>query len=160
MSKKKSLFHASSALTALLLNKALQVREKSYSPYSECKVGAALRSKSGKIYVGCNVENSSIGATVCAERGAIQTAIAAEGHLEIAELAVISDASPAWMPCGLCRQVLSEFGKDFLVTASNLKGETQSTPFSKLYPSSFTADEMREVKKKTVKKKIPASRSK
>ena len=82
------------ASTDFLLSEARGVRENSYSPYSGCKVGAAIRTRSGNIYVGCNVENSSIGATVCAERGAIQSAIAKEGKVEIEELAVVSDASP------------------------------------------------------------------
>lgn len=129
-------------MSETLLQLAHKVRKNSYSPYSHCKVGAALRTKSGNVYVGCNVENSSFGATVCAERGAIQNAVSHEGKIEIVELAVVSDASPAWMPCGLCRQVLSEFGKDFPITASNLNGETVLTNFAKLYPSSFSADEM------------------
>ena len=124
--------------------KAKKARTNAYAPYSNCQVGACITLKNGESFVGCNVENSSIGATVCAERGAIQTAIVTHGKSNVAidHVVVVSDASPAWMPCGLCRQVLSEFGADFKVVAINLKGEWREITFRELYPSSFTATEM------------------
>ncbi len=124
--------------------KARAVRANAYAPYSNCQVGACITLKNGESFVGCNVENSSIGATVCAERGAIQTAIATHGksQVEIHHVVVVSDAQPAWMPCGLCRQVLSEFGLDFKVIAVNLQGEWREITFRELYPASFTSDEM------------------
>lgn len=125
-----------------LIDLAKKTREHSHSPYSGYKVGAALRTKSGNIYRGCNVENSSIGATVCAERSAISTAVSTEGKIEIDSLVVITDASPPWMPCGICRQVLSEFGEDFPIIAQNLKGETIQIQFSEIYPSGFSKKEM------------------
>jgi len=125
---------------------AKKARLHSHSPHSGHKVGAALRTKSGKIYPGCNVENSSYGATVCAERGAIQTAVCAEGALDIAEILVVTDAAPPWMPCALCRQVMSEFaeaaGGDFPIHATNLEGDVKTVQFSRLYPDSFTPSEL------------------
>src|SRR5690348_9517727 len=89
-----------------LYEKAIQAQKHSYSPYSGCKVGAALRTRGGEIFSGCNVENSSYGATVCAERVAVQKAVSECGKIEIMEIMVVTDASPPWPPCGLCRQVM------------------------------------------------------
>src|SRR5690242_15716831 len=88
-----------------LYKMALLAREKSYSPYSGHKVGAAIRTSSGKIYTGCNVENASFGATVCAERTAIQKAISESGPITVTEVMVVTQADPPWPPCGMCRQV-------------------------------------------------------
>ncbi|MEK6580085.1 MAG: cytidine deaminase, partial [Bdellovibrionota bacterium] len=96
-----------------LLDTAKAVRKNAYSPYSKVKVGAALRTRDGKIFSGCNVENSSYGATVCAERVAIQKAVSElGGKIEIQELVVVTDATPPWTPCGICRQVIAEFGSN------------------------------------------------
>lgn len=109
----------------------------SYSPYSKKKVGAAVLTKSGQIYTGCNIENSSFGATVCAERVAIQNAVSA-GHKEILEIAVASEGSPPWPPCGMCRQVLAEFCESGLkVFLINLKGECMDFEFDILFPYAF-----------------------
>jgi len=122
-----------------LLAAAIKARKNSYSPYSGCKVGAAIRTQDGKIYVGCNVENSSYGGALCAERAAIQGAISAQGKITIAEVLVVTDASPPWPPCGLCRQVIAEFAsKDLVIHAANLKGQVHSQPFTKLFPEAFT----------------------
>ena len=131
-----------------LFTLAKKVRLNSHSPYSGCKVGAAIKLSNGKVYTGCNVENSSYGATVCAERGAIQSAVAAEGNVKIADIVVVTDASPPWLPCALCRQVLSEFAAnavdgDFPIHATNVKGEVISTTFLALYPGLFSAEELR-----------------
>lgn len=135
-----------------LFNLAKKVRLNSHSPYSRCKVGAAIRLTNGEIFTGCNVENSSYGATVCAERGAIQTAVAARGKIKIAEILVVTDASPPWLPCALCRQVISEFaasapGGDIPVHSTNVLGETISTSFKALYPGLFSGKELREGQK-------------
>lgn len=121
-----------------LVAKAMDARLHSHSPYSRVKVGAAIRTVSGEIFGGCNIENSSFGATICAERVAIHSAICA-GYDQIAEVAVVTDASPPWPPCGLCRQVMIEFGdpKMKIVTA-NLKGETKSFTLKELVPEAFT----------------------
>ncbi|MCM2278769.1 MAG: cytidine deaminase [Oligoflexia bacterium] len=118
---------------------AATARAHSHSPYSGAKVGAAIRTSDGRIFAGCNVENSSYGGTVCAERGAIQTAVAAQGKIRIAEILVLTDASPAWPPCGLCRQVIAEFaGPGALIHACNPQGEYWSTSLAKLLPNAFT----------------------
>ncbi len=90
----------------ILLQRAQQVRERAYAPYSKYHVGAALLSTSGKIYTGCNVENASYGLTVCAERNAIFKAVS-EGEREFVALAVVT--ANGGSPCGACRQVIFEF---------------------------------------------------
>lgn len=122
---------------------ALENRLNSHSPYSRVKVGAAIRTESGEIFGGCNVENSSFGATICAERVAIHSAIAA-GYKTISEVAVVTDASPPWPPCGLCRQVMIEFGdpKMTIITA-NLKGEIRRFKLADLLPEAFTSKHLK-----------------
>lgn len=89
---------------------AHKVTRKAYSPYSQFKVGAALITTSGNLYVGCNVENASYGLTNCAERTAIFNAITVEGkNMKIAKMAVVVASLKAFPPCGACRQVISEF---------------------------------------------------
>jgi cytidine deaminase len=132
---------------------AKKARAHAYAPHSGCHVGAAIRLANGKIYSGCNVENSSYGGTVCAERGAIQTAVCAEGKLKITEILVVTDASPPWMPCGLCRQVMSEFvssspGGDMPIYSTNLKGEVITSSLSKLYPGLFSPVELKKGQKR------------
>jgi len=122
-----------------LYEAARKARENSHSPYSGHKVGAALRTGDGRVYAGCNVENSSYGATVCAERGAIQAAVASQGRFVLKELLVLTDVNPPWPPCGLCRQVISEFADpDLMIHAINLNGDTYSIAFKDLVPQAFT----------------------
>lgn len=137
---------------------AKKARRNAHSPHSGCQVGAALRLSNGKMFAGCNVENSSYGATVCAERGAIQTAICSEGKIRIAEILVVTDAAPPWLPCGLCRQVISEFvaaapGGDIRIHSTNLKGECISTTFMVLYPGLFSPKELKAAQKSSRTKK-------
>ena len=121
-----------------LYEQARLSREKAYSPYSGHKVGAAILTTDGKIYGGCNVENSSYGGTICAERTAIFKAISENGGIRIQEVVVVTDASPPWPPCGMCRQIVSEFSTpQTMVHAINLKGETLSWEFNKLMPEAF-----------------------
>lgn len=127
---------------------AMKARANAHAPHSGCQVGAAIRLANGKIYPGCNVENASYGGTVCAERGAIQTAVCAEGKIKLKEILVVTESNPPWLPCGLCRQVISEFvaaapGGDIVIYATNLKGEMITTSFSKLYPGLFSPAELR-----------------
>lgn len=120
-----------------LLKSAKEAWDRSYSPFSRKKVGAAVRTKDGRVFSGCNIENSSFGATVCAERVAIWKAVS-EGAKEIAEVAVITDANPPWPPCGLCRQVIAEFASDqALIHRANTAGAVITTAFSELYPEAF-----------------------
>lgn len=101
---------------------AREARAHSYSPYSNFKVGAALRASSGKLYSGCNVENCSYGLTVCAERVTLYKAIS-EGERGFDALAIFTEAETLTPPCGACRQVLWEFSKDMLIILANPKGE-------------------------------------
>lgn len=100
------------ALLDELVQEAKLVRENAYAPYSKYKVGAAIVTKSGSLYTGCNVENSTFGATICAERGAIMQMVA-HGDTDPVACAVVTKDGGS--PCGICRQVLSEFAKDMPV---------------------------------------------
>jgi cytidine deaminase len=118
---------------------ACAARERAYSPYSGHRVGACIRTTDGRTYTGCNVENSSFGATVCAERVAIQKAISEQGKMEIAKILVVTDATPPWPPCGMCRQVIAEFAQPALTLyMTNLQGELQSITLGELFPLAFT----------------------
>ena len=130
---------------------AFAVRKNSYSPYSDCKVGAALLTASGDIFSGCNVENSSFGGTTCAEQVAIYSAIAAVGATTITEIVIATDASPPWPPCGICRQILTEFTPDPTAVAIhciNPKGEWRSFRLSDLLPEAFTPTDLNKSRRK------------
>ena len=94
-----------------LVAAARDVRANAYAPYSKFRVGAAVMGLSGRIYVGCNIENATYGATVCAERAAICSMVAS-GETRLTAVAVYTDCNPAASPCGICRQVLTEFADD------------------------------------------------
>lgn len=131
-----------------LFKAAERTRKNAYSPYSKIKVGAALRTRKGQVFTGCNVENSSYGGTVCAERVAILSAVAALGRFEIDEMVVVTDANPPWPPCGMCRQVIAEFATPkTVIHAMNPDGTVQSQKFSELFPRAFTPEHL--LKKKT-----------
>lgn len=99
-----------------LLEAARQVLPQAYAPYSRFRVGAALLTARGAVFSGANVENASYGLTLCAERAAVAAAVAAEGPgLKILALALASDPPAAFPPCGACRQVISEFGKNAVI---------------------------------------------
>ena len=120
-----------------LIEDAAKVRERAYAPYSGFKVGAAIRSRSGQVFVGCNVENVAYPEGTCAEAGAIAAMVAA-GETEIAEVAVIA-ASPAPVPpCGGCRQKLAEFARgDVPVTLATTDGATLRMTVAELLPGAF-----------------------
>lgn len=120
-----------------LLEKAHEAQEKAYVPYSKFKVGAAILTKSGKIYTGCNIENASYGATNCAERTAIFKAVS-EGELEIAAIAIVGGHNEFTYPCGICRQVISEFMSEGDFIFENAKGEMKVIPFGEMFPYTFT----------------------
>lgn len=120
-----------------LLAMASEAREHAYAPYSnDFKVGAAVLTEDGSIFCGCNVENASFGATICAERVAIFKAVC-EGYRKIIALALVTDSSDPDSPCGLCLQVLTEFGKDTDVIMANTKGDIKLSTLNKLMPKSF-----------------------
>jgi cytidine deaminase len=121
-----------------LIEKAAEVQKKAYAPYSKFRVGSAVVGESGKIYVGCNVENSSYPAAICAERVAITQAIA-QGEKFIKELAIVASSDKPVMPCGICLQVISEFASpDLEITlSSNDQSKVQVLKLKELLPHAF-----------------------
>lgn len=120
-----------------LVKLANNIKQNAYAPYSNFHVGAALIGNSGKVYTGVNVENSSYGATICAERTAILKAIS-EGERNIKVLAIASDSEDYTYPCGICRQVILEFADENLVIlCSNNKGEYKVFSLNEFLPNAF-----------------------
>lgn len=123
-----------------LLDDARAVRENAHAPYSKFKVGAALLTPSGNVYVGCNVENIAYPEGTCAEAGAIAAMVAA-GETEIVEVAVIAGSPSPVPPCGGCRQKLAEFAKaDVKVTMASTHGPEQVSTVGDLLPGSFSSE--------------------
>ncbi len=119
-----------------LFDAAVKVRENSYSPYSNFKVGAVLECESGKIYTGTNVENASFGATVCAERIAIFKAIS-DGERKFKRIVLVADTEKPPSPCGVCRQVMSEFNSELEIYMCNLKGDCKKVTLLEIFPEQF-----------------------
>lgn len=117
-----------------LLEKAIRAMEFSYSPYSHYKVGAALLTKSGTIFTGCNIENAGYTAAICAERTAISNAVS-HGEREFEAIAVVTVNGGA--PCGVCRQVMREFSPDLTVIIGDTSGQYQVLSLAELLPHSF-----------------------
>lgn len=124
-----------------LVKRAAAARQQAYVPYSAFPVGAALLTRSGKIYTGCNVENASFGLTVCAERVAIWKAVS-EGETEFEALAVVTNI--AGSPCGACRQVMVEFAPDMPVVLADLSGIDTITSVDTLLPHAFRPEHLQE----------------
>ena len=125
-----------------LLEAAMKAREFAYSPYSKFKVGAAIRSESGNIYSGCNVENVAYPEGTCAEAGAIAAMVAA-GETRIVEALIIADSPLPISPCGGCRQKLAEFtGPEATITMTTLAGKTKTMTIAELLPGAFTREHM------------------
>lgn len=125
-----------------LVTIALEVKDRAYAPYSGFKVGAALMTGTGKVYTGVNIENASFGATNCAERTAVFKAVS-EGEANVCMIAIASDSDNYTYPCGICRQVLAEFGsKDTRVLCSNKKGEYRDFALEELLPEAFGKEEL------------------
>lgn len=125
-----------------LLDDARRVRENAYAPYSNFKVGAALRTDQGAVFTGINVENVAYPEGTCAEAGAI-AAMCAAGGRTIAEIAVIADAPAPVPPCGGCRQKIAEFAApDVVVSMGTLDGAILRMTVADLLPGRFTADHM------------------
>ncbi len=123
----------------VLLKKAVAARKKAYAPYSGHKIGSALRMSDGQIFTGANVENASYGGTVCAERTAIWKAITEGAKAPIVEIVVVSDQIDPWPPCGLCRQVISEFGTpETKVLIANTKKIVKIFTFAEIFPEAFS----------------------
>lgn len=125
------------ALFADALALAWQVRDRAYAPYSKFAVGAVLIDADGRFFSGCNVENLSFGLTICAERVALGTALAA-GINTFQAVVVVSDSQVPISPCGACRQVLSEFAPDLPVISANRAGERFISSLTELLPRAST----------------------
>ena len=124
-----------------LISAAKQARENAHAPFSNFRVGAALRATSGRIFGGCNVENATYGLTVCAERVAIFKAIS-EGERGFDAISVVTDTDALTPPCGACRQLIWEFCGDVPVILANLKGNTEVIPMHDLFPKPFDSSNL------------------
>jgi cytidine deaminase len=123
-----------------LVDQAIQALTNAYAPYSKFKVGAALLAASGRVYLGCNIENAAYSPTNCAERTAIFKAVS-EGERKFKALAVAADTDEVITPCGVCRQVLAEFFDDeVVILLANLNGQVVQTKLSELLPGAFTGE--------------------
>ncbi len=124
-----------------LIEKALEAQKMAYVPYSKFPVGAAVLTTSGKVYTGCNIENASFGATNCAERTALFKAIS-EGEKDFETIAIVGDPKAFTAPCGICRQVLVEFGLGITVILAKSQEEYQSYTMEEILPLSFTPKDL------------------
>jgi len=121
-----------------LIAAAQEARLHAVAPFSNFKVGAAVRTESGNVYTGCNVESASYGLTVCAERVAIWKALS-EGERHLTELAVVADTETLTPPCGTCRQIIWEFARGATIVFANLKGKSEEFHIADLLPRAFDA---------------------
>ena len=143
-------------LRDMLLAAAVKARKQAYAPYSKFKVGAAVLAKDGQIFTGCNIENSSYGMTVCAERVAMWNAVSA-GVTKLDTIAIVAECEGPCAPCGACRQVMEEFGVKTVIMG-NTKGEFEVRTLAELLPAQFGASTMK--KKSTRKRKTAAAEDK
>lgn len=120
-----------------IIEKAKQAMRKSYSPYSNFKVGACIEGDNGKFYMGCNVESVSYTPTICAERNALTSAVL-DGCQSFKRIAVVCSGEDYPFPCGVCRQMLSEFGYDMEVIIVKKSGDVIRRPLNELLPYAFT----------------------
>jgi cytidine deaminase len=119
-----------------LIEEATKARENAVAPFSKFKVGAALRTAGGKVFHGCNVENCTYGLTVCAERVALLSALAA-GERKFTAIAVVTQSDEPSTPCGPCRQLMWEYCGDIPVTLANLEGKRVDYRLAELFPHPF-----------------------
>ena len=119
-----------------LIKRARHAQKNAYAPFSQYKVGAALLTDNGQIYSGCNVENSTYGATNCAERTAVFTAVC-DGARSFQKIVVVTDSEEPVMPCGICRNVLYEFSPNMEIIAVGASGKTERIQLSALFPRGF-----------------------
>ncbi|MCJ7497831.1 MAG: cytidine deaminase [candidate division Zixibacteria bacterium] len=122
-----------------LILEAKKAMKLAYAPYSNFKVGAALLSRNGEVFTGANLENSSFGLTVCAERVALYRALSS-GEKNYIKIAIVALAEKPITPCGLCRQALFEFSPDLKVICSNMKGKVKKYTLKQLLPHPFNYD--------------------
>ncbi|MDD3539019.1 MAG: cytidine deaminase [Atribacterota bacterium] len=122
-----------------LINKAEEARLNAYAPYSKFTVGSAVMTKEGAIFTGCNIENASLGLSICAERVAIYKAVSS-GYKSFKALAIIGDTEEPCTPCGACRQVMLEFSPDMEVIMTNLNQKIKITKAKELLPDIFQGE--------------------
>jgi cytidine deaminase len=121
-----------------LISVAIRARENAHAPYSKFKVGAAIEDSTGHMHTGSNVENSSYGLTMCAERVAIFKAVS-EGARRFTRIAVVADTDELTPPCGACRQVLWDLCGDIEIVLANLSGKTETLRLGGIFPRAFDA---------------------
>ena len=126
----------------LLINKAIEASKKAYSPYSNFNVGACLLTANGKMYTGANIEHSSYGATICAERNAINSAVF-DGERNFVAIAIMSSSNDYTFPCGICRQVMCEFSKDMQVIVAKNENDYKVFTALELLPYCFTKEDIK-----------------
>jgi cytidine deaminase len=126
-----------------LVAAALEAGRHAYAPYSRFQVGAALLTRLGRVFPGCNVENAAYSATICAERTALVSAYAA-GERDIVALAVVTDTPEPASPCGTCRQVILELAPGCVVVCANLRGDIRLCSPAELLPDGFTGAALRQ----------------
>ncbi|NLY18289.1 MAG: cytidine deaminase [Clostridiaceae bacterium] len=125
-----------------LIEKAMEAKKNAYVPYSNFRVGAAVYTGNGKVYTGCNVENASYGAAICAERTAVVKAVS-DGETALKAIAITSDSEDYTFPCGICRQVIAEFGNDETrVICSNKDGKYREYTLKDILPHAFTKKDL------------------
>jgi cytidine deaminase len=129
-----------------LIEAAQRARLLAVAPFSNFSVGAAVRTESGKIYTGCNIESASYGLTVCAERVAIWKALS-EGERSLTALAVVADTETLTPPCGTCRQIIWEFARNADIVFANLNGESELFHVADLLPRAFDARFLKSMRK-------------
>jgi cytidine deaminase len=123
-----------------LFRAATAVRARAHAPYSNFRVGAAVLGEDGQVYSGCNIENASYGLSACAERNAIAQAVGA-GNRKVKAVAVVAESKVPTPPCGMCRQVVAEFGApDTPVRMRNLTGQEAAYRLDELLPHAFTRE--------------------
>jgi len=125
-----------------LRDTAFAAMENAYAPYSRFRVGAAVRTVTGEIIAGCNVENAAYGEALCAERVAIAAAVA-RGMKEFEEIAIASESDDPAAPCGSCRQTMSEFAPDLKITSYSKNGKQVTWRLSDLLPEAFASNHLR-----------------
>jgi cytidine deaminase len=129
-------------MTRALVDAARAAMEQAYAPYSRFRVGAALRTADGSVIVGCNVENASYPAGICAERTAVSAAVA-QGHRSFDAIAICVDSETPASPCGICRQVLAEFAPALPIVSVTVSGARSEWTLDQLLPSPFSAEALR-----------------
>ena len=128
-----------------LIEKALEAKKNAYVPYSNFHVGAAIVMEDGSIYCGCNIENASYTPSICAERTALFKAVS-EGKKEIKKIAIVGDGDMTY-PCGVCRQVIREFGRDAEIIVANSKEDYKVYTLEDLLPHSFGPEDLKQIEK-------------